>query len=69
MTATSPTFQDQPCRPTNFALFQVNGTGAFHVFISVGVAGVGPNDVLVQLSNITAISTIDLTGGDLSILT
>ncbi len=51
-----------------FALFRVNGTGAFHVFVSDGVAGVGANDVVVQLASITAVGTINLTGGDLTIL-
>ncbi len=51
-----------------FALFRVNGTGTFHVFVSDGVAGVGANDVLVQLASITSVGAIDLTGGDLTIL-
>ena len=51
-----------------FAVFRVGNTGAFHVFVSDGVAGVGPNDVLVQLTNITSIGSINLTGGDLTIL-
>jgi len=52
-----------------FALFRVNNTGAFHVFVSDGVAGVGANDVVVQLTAITGIGSIDLTAGDLTILT
>ncbi len=52
-----------------YALFKVNGTGNFHLFISDGVAGVGANDVLVQLTNVTTIGTINLTAGDLTILT
>ena len=51
-----------------FALFQVGGTGAFHIFVSDGVAGVTANDVVVQLTGITTIGSIDLTGGDLTIL-
>ena len=51
------------------ALFRVNNAGAFHVFVSDGVAGVTANDVLVQLSNITSIGSISLSGGDLTILT
>ena len=51
-----------------FALFRVNNTGTFHVFASDGVAGVGPNDLLVQLTGITSIGSINLTGGDLTIL-
>ncbi len=52
-----------------FAFFKVNQTGNFHLFISDGVAGVGANDVLVQLTNITTINTINLMAGDLTILT
>jgi Ca2+-binding RTX toxin-like protein len=52
-----------------FAFFRVNGAGNFYQFISDGVAGVGANDVLVQLSNITTINSINLTAGDLTILT
>ena len=52
----------------DFALFQLGGTGAFHVFISDGNAGVTANDVLVQLTTITSIGSINLSGGDLTIL-
>jgi Ca2+-binding RTX toxin-like protein len=52
-----------------FALFRVNNAGNFYQFISDGVAGVGVNDVLVQLSGVTTVATIDLAGGDLTILT
>ena len=52
-----------------FALFKVNGTGAYHIFVSDGVAGVTANDVLVQLTNVTTIGSINLGGGDLTILT
>jgi serralysin len=52
-----------------FALFRINNAGTFYQFISDGVAGVGVNDVLVQLSGVTTVATIDLAGGDLTILT
>jgi hypothetical protein len=52
-----------------FALFRINNTGNFYQFISDGVAGVGANDVVVQLTGVTSVGTIDLTGGDLTILT
>jgi serralysin len=52
-----------------FAFFKVDGLGNFYQFISDGVAGVGANDVLVQLTNVTTINTISLAGGDLTILT
>jgi Ca2+-binding RTX toxin-like protein len=52
-----------------FAFFKVNTAGNFYQFISDGVAGVGANDVLVQLTDVTTINTINLTGGDLTILT
>ena len=51
-----------------FALFQADGTGAFHVFVSDGVAGIGRNDVVVQLTNINSIGSINITSGDLTIL-
>ena len=52
-----------------FALFRVNNTGAFHLFISDGTAGVTANDVVVQLVGVTSVASIDLTGGNLTILT
>ena len=52
-----------------FAFFKVNATGNFYQFISDGVAGVGANDVLVQMTGITTIGSINLTAGDLTILT
>ncbi len=51
-----------------FALFGLNGTGASHVFVSDGVAGAGANGLVMQLSSITMAGAINLTGGDLSIL-
>jgi Ca2+-binding RTX toxin-like protein len=52
-----------------FALFRVNNTGNFFQFISDGVAGVGVNDVVVQLTAITTVNSISLAAGDLNILT
>ena len=40
-----------------------------HLFISDGVAGVGANDVVVQLNNTTTIGSINITAGDVTILT
>jgi Ca2+-binding RTX toxin-like protein len=51
-----------------FALFRVGGKGNHYLFISDGVAGVTTNDVVVQLVAVTAISTLDLTGGNLTII-
>jgi len=51
-----------------FALFQVNRTGDYYVFISDGTAGVTANDVVIDLVGITTISQIDLTGGNLTIM-
>jgi Ca2+-binding RTX toxin-like protein len=51
-----------------FALFQVNKTGNYYLFISDGTDGVTPDDVVVQLTGITSVSSIDLTGGNLTIL-
>ncbi len=50
-----------------FALFQVGGAGSYYMFMSDGVAGVGPNDVVVQMANVTSVAGINLTGGNLTI--
>jgi len=50
-----------------FAFFRVKNTGNFHLFISDGVAGIGPNDVVVQLVGVTTIAGINLTSGNLTI--
>jgi serralysin len=50
-----------------FALFQVNGKGNYYLFISDGTAGVGVNDVVVQLVGVTTIGGVDLAGGNLTI--
>jgi len=51
-----------------FALFQVNNTGDYYAFISDGTAGVGANDVLIQLIGMNLYTGIDLTGGNLTII-
>jgi len=50
-----------------FALFRVNGTGDFYLFISDGSASVTANDVVVQLTGISSVAGINLTGGNLTI--
>jgi Ca2+-binding RTX toxin-like protein len=50
-----------------FALFRVNQTGNFYVFISDGTQGVSANDVVIQLTGITSVAAIDLTGGNLTL--
>jgi len=50
-----------------FAFFRVNNAGNYYLFISDGVAGVGANDVVVQLTGITSIAGIDLSYGNLSV--
>ena len=50
-----------------FALFKVNGTGDFYLLISDGAAGVTTNDVVVQLVGVIDISSINLTGGNITI--
>ncbi|QKM61977.1 hypothetical protein DCO16_02105 [Polynucleobacter antarcticus] len=50
-----------------FAFFKVNSTGNYFLFISDGVAGVGGNDVLIKLTGVTAITTIALNSGNLTI--
>ena len=52
-----------------FALFRIGGAGKFYLFISDGNAGVTANDVVVELTNVTSISSISLASGDLTILT
>ena len=54
--------------PGEFAFFQVNGTGNFYLYISDTNAGVGTGDVVVELQGITSITSIDLSGSDLSIV-
>ena len=51
-----------------FAFFKINNSGNYFLFISDGVKGVGTNDVVVQLTGISDISSIDLTSGNLSLV-
>jgi hypothetical protein len=51
-----------------FALFKVNNTGSYYMLVSDGVAGTGPNDVLIALNGITSIGSVDLTTGDLFLI-
>lgn len=51
-----------------FALFRVGTAATYHLFVSDGVAGVGANDVVVQLVGITGVSSIDLADGNLGIV-
>ena len=50
-----------------FSFFQVNNTGDYYLFISDGTAGVTANDDVIQLVGVSSISSIDLTGGNLTI--
>ena len=50
------------------ALFKVNNTGNQNLFISDGLAGYTPTDVVIALGGVTAVSSIDLRNGDLTIL-
>jgi uncharacterized delta-60 repeat protein len=50
------------------AFFQVSKKGHMMLFISDGVAGATANDVVVQLMGISAINQIDLTGGNLTLV-
>ncbi len=52
-----------------FALFQVKAVGNYYLFISDGVAGVSTGDVVVRLVGVTSIGSIDLTEGNLTIVT
>jgi Ca2+-binding RTX toxin-like protein len=51
-----------------FAFFKVNQTGNFYAFISDGYSGVTANDVVIELVGVTTINKIDLSLGNLSIL-
>jgi hypothetical protein len=51
-----------------FAFFKVNGTGDYYLFISDGTAGAGVNDDVIQLVGVTSITAIDLTSGNLTII-
>jgi Ca2+-binding RTX toxin-like protein len=51
-----------------FAFFKINNSGNYHLFISDGVKGVGANDIVVQLTGISDISSIDVAGGNLTLL-
>ncbi len=53
----------------DFALFKVNRQGSYYLLISDGVDGVTENDVVIQLLGISKISQIDLSHGNLSIIT
>lgn len=50
-----------------FALFQLDNSGDYYMFISDGRDGVGANDIVIQLIGVTSIGSIDLTGGNLTI--
>ncbi len=50
-----------------FALFEIINSGDYYVFISDGAAGVGSNDVLIQLVGVNSINGIDITGGNLTL--
>jgi Ca2+-binding RTX toxin-like protein len=49
-----------------FALFQVNGSGDYYLYISDGTTA--QTDVVVQLVGVSSVGSISLTGGDLTIL-
>ena len=50
-----------------FSFFQVGNTGDYYLFISDGTAGVTANDTVINLVGISSISTINMTGGNLTI--
>jgi Ca2+-binding RTX toxin-like protein len=52
-----------------FGLFRVNNAGNYYMFVSDGTEGVTANDVVVQLVGVASVASIDLTGGNLTILT
>jgi Ca2+-binding RTX toxin-like protein len=52
-----------------FAFFQINNTGTEYLFISDSLAGLGTGDIVVSLTGVTSVNSIDLAGGDITILT
>ncbi|NBP40944.1 MAG: hypothetical protein EBV34_21445, partial [Betaproteobacteria bacterium] len=50
-----------------FALFQVNQTGGYYLFISDSVLGVGANDVVVSMPNVTEVKAVVVQGTTLEI--
>jgi hypothetical protein len=51
-----------------FAFFQVDNASDYYMFISDGKAGVAANDVVIKLAGVLSIGGIDLTGGNLTIV-
>jgi hypothetical protein len=51
-----------------FACFKINNTGNYYLFVSDGTAGAGVNDDVIQLVGVTSITAIDLTSGNLTII-
>lgn len=52
-----------------FAFFKVNTAGDYFLFISDGVKGVSSRDVVIRLTGVESVGSIDLTGGNLTITT
>ena len=52
----------------NFALFRINNAGDYYAFISDGLEGVTSTDTVIRLNGITSVASIDLSGGDLTLL-
>jgi hypothetical protein len=50
------------------ALFRVNNTGDFNLFVSDAVNGVSAGDVLISLLGVTTIGGISLTNGNLNVV-
>jgi len=51
-----------------FAFFKIANTGSYYIFISDGVNGASADDVVIQLASVTTIKALNLSGGDLTIL-
>jgi uncharacterized delta-60 repeat protein len=52
----------------DFALFRINNAGDYYAFISDGLEGVTSTDTVIRLNGITSVVSIDLSGGDLTLL-
>jgi Ca2+-binding RTX toxin-like protein len=55
-------------QPGAFALFKVRNAGSFYLYVSDGLTGHSANDLLVQLSGISTVTSINLESGDLTIV-
>jgi microcystin-dependent protein/Ca2+-binding RTX toxin-like protein len=53
----------------DFAFYRIGSGGPMYMLISDGAAGIGNGDVIIELTGLTAVNTINITAGDVTILT